>query len=358
MTIHWDTIGTLEINRIDFLSCPPGVGCASGGISSGIGSSTTEVSSVRATDNYVENGSFGIHGSACLAGALATRMFFAGNTFGAIGTNYGLDFSLNNANCYFEVMIEGSQQRYFNVDPSGGIVLDLPADATAAQKIYIFTDGALRTGSNLSIAGTYFHNAFVYPATKQPAQAPTDGVVSGDLLVYSPTGQTVASTTTANAQWPVVAINQADSSGTPGWFPRLATGSHAAVFVAAGTAVAVGDILVTSTTAKDATVNNGQADLTRILGWAESTKSAGVRSLVNVRLNKATGLVGTTWGTVDVSSRLTIPVADLVVGTCTVNTIANDTGGATREHCVCGTTNVWGCWNLATGTFNANGPAD
>jgi hypothetical protein len=60
----------------------------------------------------------------------------------------------------------------------------------------------------------------------------------------------------------------------------------------------------------------------------------------------------------DASGRVTIPAADLVVGTCTVNTIANDTGGATKEHCVCGTTNVWGCWKLSDGTFNANGPAD
>jgi len=61
---------------------------------------------------------------------------------------------------------------------------------------------------------------------------------------------------------------------------------------------------------------------------------------------------------VDASGRLTMPAADLVVGTCTVNTEAMDTGGATREHCVCGTTNVWGCWKMTDGTFNANGPAD
>jgi hypothetical protein len=50
--------------------------------------------------------------------------------------------------------------------------------------------------------------------------------------------------------------------------------------------------------------------------------------------------------------------SDLAVGSCTIGSIALDTGGATKEWCVCGTANVWGCWNLTTGTFNANGPAD
>lgn len=53
-----------------------------------------------------------------------------------------------------------------------------------------------------------------------------------------------------------------------------------------------------------------------------------------------------------------ITLADLVVGTCTAGQLGVDNGGATKEWCVCGTTNTWGCWKLSDGTFNANGPAD
>ena len=76
-------------------------------------------------------------------------------------------------------------------------------------------------------------------------------------------------------------------------------------------------------------------------------------------LTTTTATITTVTGTnVDASARLTMPAADLVVGTCTVNTQAVDTGGATLEFCVCGTTNVFACWKLTDGTFNANGPVD
>lgn len=51
-------------------------------------------------------------------------------------------------------------------------------------------------------------------------------------------------------------------------------------------------------------------------------------------------------------------MADLAIATCTLGQLGIDTGGATKEWCVCGTANVWGCWKLTDGTFNANGPAD
>lgn len=53
-----------------------------------------------------------------------------------------------------------------------------------------------------------------------------------------------------------------------------------------------------------------------------------------------------------------ITMSDLVVATCSLGQIGIDNGGATKEWCVCGTANVWGCWKLTDGTFNANGPAD
>jgi pectin methylesterase-like acyl-CoA thioesterase len=53
-----------------------------------------------------------------------------------------------------------------------------------------------------------------------------------------------------------------------------------------------------------------------------------------------------------------LTLADLAVGTCAAGQIAIDSGGATKEWCVCATLNTWGCWKLTDGTFNANGPAD
>ena len=50
-------------------------------------------------------------------------------------------------------------------------------------------------------------------------------------------------------------------------------------------------------------------------------------------------------------------LADLTAGSCTAGQIRIDTG-VTIEWCVCGSTNVWGCWKLTDGTFNAAGPAD
>lgn len=49
---------------------------------------------------------------------------------------------------------------------------------------------------------------------------------------------------------------------------------------------------------------------------------------------------------------------DLVVASCVQDEVAIDSGGATREWCVCRVTNVWACWNLAAGTFSPNGPTD
>jgi hypothetical protein len=342
-TIHWDTWGSLDLNRVDFKTCQPGIGCASGGISSGSGTITADLHTyINITDNFVESGSFSIHGGPCGTSGVV-RAWFIGNTFGAFGTAIALDLTGNDSDCTWEIMVAGSVQRYFNVDAGGGFILDLPTDATARAKTHVYTDGSLRVGSNAATAGTTFYNAFEYPVERPPVQDPVGGHFSGDLLVYSPTSQTVGDTTTANAQWPAVVINQGDNSGGAGWWPRLATGDYAAVFIAAGTAVALGDILVTSTTAKDATVNNGQADLTRILGWAESTKSAGVRSLVNVRLNKAAGAVGSTWGTLQTfSGGLTIPVTDTALAAQgRVRVASTGTGSyyydtAQRQHAITG----------------------
>jgi len=286
--IHWDTWGSLELNRIDMKTCQPGIGCTGGGISSGSGTITPDLATyINISDNWVENGSFAIHGGSCAVGGLV-RVWFTGNTFGAFGTAIGMDLATGGTDpdCSWEIFVSGSVQRYYSGDPAGGFVLDLPSDPTARAKVNVFTDGSLRVNSNAATEGTTFYNHFVYPQTRPLLyKATVDSFSSGDLFVYAPATNDLRATTTANAQFPVVVTPAGQVQSPAGEYPRIVTGNYAAVFVAAGTAVAVGDILVTSTTAKDATVNNAQADLTRILGWAESTKSAGVRSLVNVRLN-------------------------------------------------------------------------
>jgi hypothetical protein len=50
-------------------------------------------------------------------------------------------------------------------------------------------------------------------------------------------------------------------------------------------AVVPGDTLVTSTTAKDAKVDNTVTDMTKIIGWAFNGKTAGARRLVIFRRN-------------------------------------------------------------------------
>jgi len=46
-----------------------------------------------------------------------------------------------------------------------------------------------------------------------------------------------------------------------------------------------------------------------------------------------------------------------IAATCSLGETFVDTD-VTLEFCVCGATNVWGCWALDDGTFDATGPAD
>jgi len=325
--IHWDTWGSLDLNRIDMKTCQPGIGCAGGGISSGSGTVAPDLATyINISDNYVENGSFAIHGGTCAAGGLV-RAWFTGNTFGAFGTAIGMDLATGgDPDCSWEIMVTGSVQRYYSGDPAGGFVLDLPSDPTARAKVNVFTDGSLRVNSNAATEGTTFYNHFVYPQTRPLLyKATVDSFSSGDLFVYAPATNDLRATTTANAQFPFVVTPTGQVSAPAGEYPRIVTGDYAAVFVAAGTAVAIGDILVTSTTAKDASVNNDQADVTRILGWAESTKAAGSRSLVNVRLNKAVGATGATWGPLQTFSggfkRPTVKIKEVCPSGCEFTSI-------------------------------------
>lgn len=49
-----------------------------------------------------------------------------------------------------------------------------------------------------------------------------------------------------------------------------------------------------------------------------------------------------------------LPIADLGVGSCTLGQISWDSGGATKELCLCDATNNWECFTPTT----TNGPAD
>jgi hypothetical protein len=53
--------------------------------------------------------------------------------------------------------------------------------------------------------------------------------------------------------------------------------------------------------------------------------------------------------------KLKLEAADLAAGACTANTIRLDTGGATRELCICNTGGTaYDCWSVTA----ANGPSD
>lgn len=120
------------------------------------------------------------------------------------------------------------------------------------------------------------------------AYAVSPGVLAGTLVVLTFVGEnTVATTTTPDSPFPAVVAQPQGTFATNS--PYLASGALASVAMKTAQAVVLGDIIVTSDTAGQGMVNNAQIDLTKILGWAISTKAGGVAGWVNLRLNKLVG---------------------------------------------------------------------
>jgi len=147
--IHWDTWGSLDLNRIDMKTCQPGIGCAAGGISSGSGTITPDLATyINISDNWVENGQFSIHDGSCASNGLV-RMWFTGNTFGAwryspeskdadttvSGAQMVALFAARNAGCIAVAATWGTLDEELLLDTSPPYVARRPVDVLQALAV-------------------------------------------------------------------------------------------------------------------------------------------------------------------------------------------------------------------------------
>lgn len=64
-------------------------------------------------------------------------------------------------------------------------------------------------------------------------------------------------------------------------------------------------------------------------------------------VNSAGAIVPTAAAVVDLSgSSILLPQADLTAGSCDTGQVALDTGGLTKEICLCGPANTWNCVSI------------
>jgi len=286
--VHWDTKGYLRCAHVRFRSAPASL--TSAGLSTGIESTTTESSVHRISDCEFEYTTYSCHSNADALSSLANFIWLTANTFTDEGNIVGLDLSTAGANSLYHILLSGNVQKSSNVDSSsGGVGLVMPTTVVRQPNVRVYTDGGLRfsdpIGGTASNSADYQHNAVIYPMERL-GYRDVAGSSSGDVLIYRPVTADLGTTTSVAAQWPVIVCNQTDNAGTATWWPRLCTGPYGACFVEAGTTVTVGDVLVTSGTSWAAGVSNTITDMTKVIGWASSGKTAGTtRGLVNFRRN-------------------------------------------------------------------------
>jgi hypothetical protein len=277
--MHWDrTAGSiLSVDNVHFRQGGSGVGISSGVTSTG---SRMEVTNcLFNTDISIHNGSLG-------TSADFAEIIISGNTFyRATGNAIGFDMTIGPSS--MRVYLTGNNGRYWEVDPSHEINIKKTEDATASLLLFIDSSAGFWL-RNESAVKNKFWNEIIFPQYHRYT-AITAVNAEADIVVVTPglpvaNGQVIERTTTANAQWPAVVTAIASTSLT--YSPRLATGPYAEVMCTTG-AVAVGDILCTSTTTGRAVTNNAQTDPTRILGWAYGSKSGGAEGRVVVKLNRS-----------------------------------------------------------------------
>jgi len=289
--IHWDTQGELYCENVRFKTDEASLN--SSGISSGIASTVAISSFHKITNCIFENTLYAVHSAADVVGSKESYLWISGCVFTLAGQIIGLNLTSMSVYSFWTVFLSGNIQRHFNVDTgSGAVNLNMPTTLAAQPQVRIYTDGSLRFADSTSASGQttsnsadYFWNSIIYPS-ERTGYPDVAGSSSGDVLIFRPATANLGTTTSIAAQWPVVICNQADNSGAATWSPRLCTGPYGACFVEAGTTVTVGDTLVTSGTSWAAGVSNTVTDMTRVIGWAFSGKTAGTtRGLVNFRRN-------------------------------------------------------------------------
>lgn len=129
-----------------------------------------------------------------------------------------------------------------------------------------------------------YPNMYYWQSANQANRLDGGGqLVTSDVAIYVPSTGKLQLTTTANSPFPHVVAFQ-PQNGTANLYYRVAK-YMAGVTVLTAQAVALGDKLVTSTSVGFATVDNAETDLTKILGWALTTKAGAVAGKVLCRLN-------------------------------------------------------------------------
>ena len=280
--VHWDRGGTglvtLDLDSIDFIGH---ISTLLNVVSTGIQAGVDGDSRMRVVNSHFQNCAIAAHGNT-YAGGSETYIFITGNTFTASGTVIAIDFTTNGSAPY-HVIISGNVNKRYYVDPEGGIGYIQPSDSSAAQKVMIWVDGALRSNPSTGARTNYFYPAFVYP-TQYPYLC-SAVFHSGDIVAYFTGDGALNSTSGIGVPFPIGIANYHVTASDANQYPNLANGLFAACYVASATQVAVGDTLVTTATHLTAGVDNTVTDLRQIFGWAMETKAAGSRSLVFCKRN-------------------------------------------------------------------------
>lgn len=257
-----------------------------GGSGVGISAGVTGNGSRIEVTNCLLNADFSVHNGSIGTAVDFAEIVLAGNTFyRPTGNAIGIDMTIGTQS--IRVYLNGNNGRYWEVDPSHEI--NIKRTDGAAPVLHFFVDSSAGFWfRNENAVLNKFWNAIIFPQYHRYT-AVTAASAEGDIVVVTPglpvaNGQQVDKTATANAPWPAVITDIPAGSTT--YSPRLATGPYAEVVCTTG-AVAIGDILCTSTTSGQAVVNNAQTDITRILGWAYTAKGAGSSGRVVVKLNRA-----------------------------------------------------------------------
>lgn len=270
--LHWDTSqgARLHVDGVTFFS--------SGG--QGALSCGGEGGNRMVVTNCLFDGSYaGCHGGGVGNGS-AFDMYIAGCQFN-MPSSQVLGFDLTTALHPTRISIVGNTMRHFNVDPSF-IGINMPTDTS--KPVFLYTDMVTAVFQHVAANPDLFYNSFLRPNQRRYISSTI--TLEGDCVVYDFATDRVKTVAVANTAFPAVVAQQEAATGSATWLPALVAGAYASVKVKTATAVALGDTLVTSDTAGEATVNNAQTDLTRVLGWAVTTKAGAVAGRVNVRLNQ------------------------------------------------------------------------
>lgn len=268
--IHWDTTAgsALTIENCYF---PEGGGGS--GVSTGINSA----SRLRVTNCEFGQAHCAVHNASGASPDPPGTFEFIGNVMGA-ATHVGIDMTSGDSN--LQAHIAGNSLTGY------GELVRISVTDDSSARLIVYTD--LISGGSFTNPqhATRFWNRILFPQTRAMRVASpglTEGAIATARFGSDLSSIEVGTTTTPGDLYPVVIVERSFSPDPP---IRVATGPYAEVLIDAGTEVRQGDAIVTGTLAGQGVVDNAQADLRRILGYALTEKSSGTVGRVVVRLNR------------------------------------------------------------------------